>query len=288
MRKGLVIAGLLAIANLSLPAHAQNPDELCPSDVSDAVLLACAKREPEDSSAAILAYANLGSRAYDHGDYQTAAKYWWHTYPGEVVIDVRLHTRRGYTFMLVGETDLACDDAELSFSLLKAGTEWEDGPPISLADQKILYPLVVETLIATRSGLASEAATRYLARTPEFWGDRMERANVLSQLNRNAEALAELDAADRDQPDLPVLKNNRCVVLRKMGRPIEALPFCEQAVAGEPDKYDFLISLFGAYVEVGQCDKARVTFATARRKFPGAEALKRDPVCPAPRPDNPI
>lgn len=288
MRSALFAAACVAIALFAGPAFAQDPSELCPTDLSDADLLTCTKMMPERSAGRTLGYANLGSRAYKAGDYQKADEYYARTYPGEMELDVTLHTRRGYIFMLFGKKDLARDDAELAYKLILAGVDWTDGPKTPPSDQMLLLPVIVETLFGSQSKLAEPAAQNYLRRTPEFWGDHMERAVVLSQLGRQVEALAELDIAEKDQPDLPVLKGNRCVFLRRLGRPREALSFCEQAVAAEPDKFSNLVSLMGAYIDMAECDKARVVYANALRRFPDASDLKQPPVCPRPRPNAPI
>ena len=277
---------LLASACLmlvSFAAHAQGAeDRQCPTDVPDAQLLACARQLPARSSGAVLAFANLGSRAYDRGDLQIASMHYLRTLPKEIIIDIRLHTRRGFTFFRTGRYDFALDDARLAYGFLKGGVEWDGGPRIAAADRKWIFPLLVDIFVSLKAPEAAEAAEGYLALPPAGWGDRMERGNVLSQLGRYKEALVEIDAAIKDQPTRAILKSNKCLVLIKLARPIEAVNFCEAAVAAEPNNYVFLGTLTEAYTRTNQCDKARATLKKAREQFPDSVVLKRDVVCPAP------
>jgi tetratricopeptide (TPR) repeat protein len=94
----------------------------------------------------------------------------------------------------------------------------------------------------------------------------LARARAHATLHRFAEALADLDAAERLGADRVVLDADRSAMLQALGRYGEALVFCCAAVERRPD-FATLGALAGLQAERGLLAEAEDMFAKARRRY---------------------
>ncbi len=97
------------------------------------------------------------------------------------------------------------------------------------------------------------------------WSLRADRAGTLETLGDLAGALVESKQVVDHQPDNPVFLNNHCYILVRMNRALEALPYCERAVASAPTIPEARHSYASVLAAVGQCEAAETQLAEARR-----------------------
>ncbi len=113
---------------------------------------------------------------------------------------------------------------------------------------------------------------------------RFNRATVLAELGRSAEAMAIFDELLKQTPNDPQLFQNRASVLLDLGRAEEALIELDRAMAGLTDapalrvlRADILTKLGRAQESLAELDRADQQLATApeavRRSRLGAQAL---------------
>ncbi|MEJ7576994.1 MAG: protein kinase [Pyrinomonadaceae bacterium] len=83
------------------------------------------------------------------------------------------------------------------------------------------------------------------------------RARILLHQNRPAEALAELDAGSRLEPDHPLIKTFRAMVLRRMGQPSEAAVILREVLERNPQMDGIRPILAWCLSDIGEHAAAR-------------------------------
>jgi tetratricopeptide (TPR) repeat protein len=94
----------------------------------------------------------------------------------------------------------------------------------------------------------------------------LARARTQATFHRFAEALANLDAAERLSADRAALQAERATILQALGRYDDALAFRRNAAEKEPD-FATLGGLAGLQAERGEVAEAECLFAEARRRY---------------------
>lgn len=280
--RALVVAMLAALASWSAQAQTSGKN-FCPLDVSNEKLLACARSLPADSPEAVLAYANLGTRALEAGDRKLAGDYYKHTViEGKtVIVDAKFHSLRAVAFHAIGLDKEALADARTSLRIMDTGKVDLQGRDLTdEAESGILAPLL-ETLLDMKAPEAESALQRYLALPVENWFDAANRSAVLSQVGRYQEAEPLLDQALKAQPNHPGLLNNKCDLLVKLKRTGEALAFCEKAVAAAPSEAAFFDTYADALNAAGKCTEAKAARDRASALFPGNPKYRKKLSCEA-------
>ena len=96
-------------------------------------------------------------------------------------------------------------------------------------------------------------------------------ARCHAMARRSGRAVAELRAADRAEPDNPVVLANLGIVLSDGGRPAEGIPSLERAVSLDPDFHEARFNLAVAYARAERrADAAREAAELLRRLPPDA------------------
>ncbi len=107
-----------------------------------------------------------------------------------------------------------------------------------------------------------------LAVNPRSAVAHSNRGNVLSELRRLPEALAEYDAAIALRPEYPDAHSNRGLVLQDLGRLEEALVSYDQALALNPNHVDALYNRANALRELKRLEEALASYDAALRLKP--------------------
>lgn len=281
MRNGYL--ALLLMAYLGSPAFAQVANsDFCNPEMNDTHLLACAQSAPPDSAKAALAYANLGTRAYTRGDFETAAWYYTRSMPGRSVVDIDLHTNRADVLsMMDSGEDLAISDSLIALRMAREGKD-RDGPITAERKWKVLPRLVQILDMSDDKGPRDEAAAMLLtlpATSAEDFGDR---AIVFGVTGRFEESLAASDWAIALAPSMPMFKNNKCTALMRMGRNAEALKMCKAAYAADSTDRTIMSSLADAYARNAQCSEGATIIAKFKKLYP-YDSFGESFQCPLPR-----
>ncbi|WP_237729239.1 tetratricopeptide repeat protein [Schlesneria paludicola] len=97
---------------------------------------------------------------------------------------------------------------------------------------------------------------RFVALEPENAAARHEFALSLAELNEFDKALAETQEADRLKPNSPEILNNIGCLLKRMGRPLDAIKYHEQAVTVTAENAVLSFNLGSALLAAGRLDDA--------------------------------
>ena len=131
--------------------------------------------------------------------------------------------------------------------------------------------------LLAQMGRHAEALAQYdqaLALRSNFFEALYNRGNLLLEINRVAEALADFDQVAAVRPDVPGVWNNRGSALRGLRRHGEALASYERAVALAPGHINALTNRAIALFDLRRLDQALTAADAALAVQPGfAEAL---------------
>ncbi len=100
---------------------------------------------------------------------------------------------------------------------------------------------------------------------------RIERAQQLSESQRWAEALAELDAALAINPNNPAWNAQRGYLLEELDRPSDAVAAYERALDLEPGDRDVTLALGAALTRLGRLTRSLEIFDELARTYPDFE-----------------
>lgn len=270
MKSALVAASLLLLT--ATAARAQDPRLApCRPDAQGRVdFQACADAAPLGSPERGLSLINLATLAFLAQDYAKAVQLYDEAVPPgqKLYSDIRLHAYRGAAYFRVGRTDEAAADARVVLRLLSG--ERLPGFP---AQQPPYDPVevlgrVLEILKHVDDPAYPEALARFRALPARDWFDFANRAATLGLLEDFEGALLANNEALRAAPDQPAVLNNACYLLASAGRAAEGLSYCERAVAAAPNVAAIRHSYATALAGDGQCARAEVELAEARRLDP--------------------
>lgn len=284
---------LLALALLF--SAGQDPKEdvprACRPDIQGAVdWAACHAAAPEGSMARLFATINLGTIAYLSGDYGEAVRRYDEAVAAaganQLQSDVWFHAFRADAYDHVGRGKEALDDARTAWAMLQgAAADWEARAgmaPLTDPERADVLSLILPILKSGGDPGFAQALAAYRALPTADWTAQAQRAAVLEQLGDFDGALAASREAMKARPGDPGLENNHCYILSRAGRPTEALPYCERAVAGLPDAAPIRHSMAAVLAQLGRCDESAAALAEAARLDPSG-ALYRQPIACAPR-----
>ena len=280
-RSLILIKAIALAACVTLTAqltHAQNavPDECLkaveqPSADSSLWKLCWEIAEPQ-SNPWYLATINLGTAALYEDDFEEAAKYYLLTVVPETRIDsdVVLHAHRASVFRRTGNLAKANYDAERAWDFVKNGKFGLGERGLSDSDQFYVLLHVLEALKVTDSLDFDAALKHFKALTISDVYDQANRVAVLSDVGDIEAAILESAVVLLALPNEPAVLNNHCDMLTRAGRGAEGLPFCEKAVAQNPDIAAIQHSLAMAMAAVGRCDEARAAMTKGATMQPSA------------------
>lgn len=220
----------------------------------------CAKDAEPNSPIYLLAHANLGTRAYLEGDFGTAARHYDLSAPDglNMFSDAFLQLYRSTTFVRVGRMDDAKRDVSVLLSQLETG-QLGMGNRIPFSDDVLLqiYPTLISTLreLNMMEEMDSVVASYAVLPANDFYAIA-NKAAVFAEIGRYGEALPLSEKLIESHPEHPAILNNHCYLLTLMERGEDAVPFCQKAVAIEPDISSFQHSLAEAFAESHQCPEA--------------------------------
>jgi tetratricopeptide (TPR) repeat protein len=103
---------------------------------------------------------------------------------------------------------------------------------------------------------AADAFGAELERNPNHFEAQLMYGTLLREENRNEEALAHLERAERLRPGHVLVQLGLGSVLAALGRDAEALGYLERAVAERPDDMQAHVQLAGVYQRLGRIEDA--------------------------------
>jgi Flp pilus assembly protein TadD len=285
---------LMAIAALGacLFAAAARAEEAevppaCRADAAGAVdNQACADAAAPDSPARTLALINLGSRAFERGDYAAAVRYYDEAQPpdGEQIYsDAVFHAYRGAAYFHVGRDHEALADARIAVGLLKND---EDAPAEARrhftgadVNMETVYLAILPILQRAHAPELADALIAYRALPARDWVSLANRAAIFEQMGDIEGAVAASQQALAMAPNHPAVLNNHCYILTRAGRAAEALPFCQRAVDVSPNVAAARHSYAAALAATGDCIGAARELGEARRLDPIAPQYRSSIAC---------
>jgi len=188
---------------------------------------------------------------------------------GENVTRPRLHAYRAATYSLVGRQGDALVEARVTLSLLSGSQQLPSELRAMLEDSQInneaAYAAIIPILYKGNDTAFESALGAYLALPVENWASAAMRAGMLESIDRFDDALVLSNQAIAAQPNHPLVLNNHCYLLTRMGRPAEGLPYCERAVASSVSFASARHSYAAALAALGRCEEARRQEAEAFR-----------------------
>lgn len=254
---------------------------------------ACYAASDEGSLIRVLAALNVASEAYLERDYAEAVRLFDEV---DVILDGEdlwpdpwLDAFRADAYQHVGRDKDALERAASSWTALRdeaaAGAALAESglEPLSDEDTGNVLTLILPVLKKGGHPAFAPALAAFRALPVTGWADQARRAGVLEQLGDFDGALAASNEALKAQPGDPGLENNHCYILTRAGRPAEALPFCERAVAGLPEAAYARHSLAATLAGLGRCEDSAAELAEAARLDPSS-ALYRQPIACTPAP----
>ena len=126
---------------------------------------------------------------------------------------------------------------------------------------------------------AKQAAAKFLreiiARDPRYWQPHLMLALAVRGSEGDASALAHLMDAVRLRPNDAEIRNLLAVILRKMGRPREAVEHLRAVVAINPRDVDPVIALASCMRDANLFDEARQVCTAALQMIPDHPEFKR-------------
>lgn len=267
----------LAAALFAGDAVAATP--ACRPDTSGRIdLQRCAVEAPPGSPERALALMNLGTAAFQRGDYTTAVKLYDAAAPTgdqrNVYSDPLFHAYRGYAYRHVGRKQDALEEARTAYLLLQQpAIAAQFGPA---GTEQVLAHIL---LILKEGGDPSfePAKHAFLTLPARDWVDYGNRAAVLIEMDDLEGALAANASGLMLSPGEPQLLNNACYAQTLKGDPKAALPFCEQAVTAAPNVAPIRHSYAEALARLGRCAQSEEQLEEARRLDP-ASAVYDEPI----------
>lgn len=234
--------------------------------------------EPQ-SNLWLLSVINLGTAAFWEEDFETAAHYYRLSVTDETTLlsDVVLHAHRGMVFHRTGDFQLAKQDVQIAWTHVKNGKYGMGNKALEQDGQFYVLSLILQPMKETGAENFEEALGFYKAMTTETIFDRANRAAVLSNVGDIEAAIIESQAVIDLGFDDPGVYNNHCDMLTRAGRPAEALPFCEMAIAARDDFAPIYHTLAITLAGVGRCDEAETALETARKLEPSV-VIYNDPL----------
>lgn len=230
-----------------------------------------------------LAVINLGTAAFQDGDYETAASFYTLSNPetGTVKSDVMLHANRAYVFHKVGDSEAALVDAAYAWGLVKSGSFGMGNQKLPEGADFYVLTLILEALYSGSSASFQDALETYQALEPTDVYDRANRAAILSEVGFLDEAIIDSAKVLEELFDDAGVLNNHCDMLVRANRALEALQFCEKSVTLDPNQGFSHHSLSTALAKLGRCSEADISFQTAVGLTPSAAFVDEGVACEA-------
>jgi tetratricopeptide (TPR) repeat protein len=272
-----------AIAAVTLLAagavHAQETPAACQPDGKRQVdFQACADAAPKGSPIRALALINLGSEAVMAQNFTAAVRFYDEAVPPgqKLSADASFHAFRARAYDAVGRKEAAVEEARTALDAL-------DRPVVAgrRPDPDIVLSYILPIFYRAEAPEFFVSLGRYLGLPARDWITYANRAAVLIDVDRYDEALAANAEALKSEPGHPVMLNNLCVALTRMGKASEALSNCQKAVELAPEQAAPRDSYADALAALGRCDAAKAELAVARRLDPDATVYQRELACKA-------
>lgn len=288
MRALFAVFFTLMLASPALAQNDQPPAECRRNAAGQVNYQACFDASPPGSGWRSMAQINLGTEAFARGDYATAVRHYDEARPpaGETMYsDVLFHTFRGASYWHVERRQEALADAQIALRMLQGdptlNLEPLDYMPAHV-DREMVFAFILPILQSGDAARFEAALSTYQAMPASDWTSYANRAAVLDQVGRPAEALVASEQAVRLAPNDAGVLNNHCAILANAHRPGDALPYCERAVAGAPQIAAIHDSLSDALAALGRCNDAEREIAEARRLDPASPDYARPIACATP------
>ena len=287
----IIAAAFIALLGGSAFAQGRedSPPPQCRNAADAAGWQACLDALSPDSPWRALPLINLGSDAFMRDDYAAAVRYYDQARPPagqELHSDIIFHTFRGVSYWRVGRREEAQRDAVIVYRMLQRDPSLnmsaQDYFPAGL-NPEIVYVYILPVLQAgdRQRFEAALAAFRALPVT-EGWGSYTNRAGVLQEIGDLPGALDMSSRAIAEAPpNEPAVLNNHCYILFSAGRPRDALPFCERAVAAAPGAAAARHSMAAVLAALGRCRESERELGEARRLDPVTTSYQQPLACAA-------
>lgn len=231
----------------------------------------------------MLAVINLGTAAFWEDDFETAASYYRLSVSETQAFDsdVILHANRASVFGRTGDLELAKRDSEIAWTYVKESRYDMGGQALNEEGQFYVLTLVLQPMLESGADGFEDARLFYKQLGTRDIYDRANRAAVLSNVGDLEGAILESEAVMRLGLDDPGIYNNHCDMLTRVGRPAEALPFCETAIAESVDSAPTYHTLAITLAGLGRCDEAESALETARKLEPSVVKYNEPLECSA-------
>lgn len=280
---------LLVAAWLAGSASAQQdtPPPECRYDAAGRVdHEACAAAAPAGSPWRSLALINLGTQAFRRNDYPAAIRFYDEALPtnGDAFYsDATFHAYHAATLQAVGRQSEAIAEARRSLAVLRGSTDIPEEARRRFSsvpvDAEIIYAAILPVLHAANDPETAGVRATYMSMPARDWVSWVNRGGVLDQIGDTNGALQANAQALQLQPNHPAVLNSQCYFLGKLSRAVEALPFCERAIAGAPDVAAIRHSRATVLAALGRCRDANSDLIEARRLDPVSAEYKRELTC---------
>lgn len=286
--RGLILAGAILIAGA---AHAQQaeppPPRECTFDAAGHVdYEACARVAPEGSPLWRLSIINLGTRALERRDYRAAVRYYDLARPADgarLYSDAGFHANRAEAYKHVGRDAEALADARLAVAMItnRPGVPGQVPQEMRLKNVDIAEALTLSSPIlkAANDPLFAPGMAAYRGLPAADWMSLAHRGALFAELGDLPGALEANAAALKAQPGHPGLLNNQCYFLTLSDRAVDALPFCQSAMAAAPEEPAIRHSLAVALAKLGLCADAGTELERARSLDPVSVEYRKPLAC---------
>ena len=194
-------------------------------ETAETLLLRCARESGEEGWKS-LAYINLGSLAFQQGRNQDAVDYYDQAelQGKSLYSDPYYHAFYSNALAMVGRTEDGGRQAERALEGL------DNAPDDKNYDARIVFENIIEPLHqAGRSETLNRVLADYLAFDTKSWIDVVNRASILTTVEKFDQALPLARQGVELQPDHPATQNTLCYVLATLDRAGEAMTHCERA-----------------------------------------------------------
>lgn len=217
-------------------------------------------------------------------DYAAAVRYYDEAQPpgarDKVFSDPTFHAFRAVAYDRVGRTAEGLEDARTALTML-SDDRWSALAAARSVDPEVVLERILPILKQGGDAGYPAALKTYNGLPARDWISYANRAGVLIGLNDYAGAEAANNEALKAQPGHPAVLNNACYLMAKTGRAVEALPYCERAIAAAPGVAAVHDSYATALAAAGHCAKAEAALAHARAIDAASVEYRRKLECAA-------
>jgi tetratricopeptide (TPR) repeat protein len=289
LRLCTVIAVCALFANVAYAQGQDEPPPQCRYDTSGNIdHAACLEASPASSLWRSLALINLGTDAFQRGDYAAAIKYYDEARPtngDDFYSDASYHAYHAATLDVVGRRDEAIAEARRALAVLRNAPELPEEVRRRFGsvnvDVELVYAAILPVLHSAGDPQAASVREAFLALPARDWVSWVNRAGVLEIIGDVAGGLQANAEALRLQPGHPAVLNNQCYLLARADRASEAMPYCDSALAVAPEISQIWHSRATVLAALGRCEESARDLAEARRRDPASQTYRQPIACSA-------